>query len=379
MGKLFGVTLDVGGSELRAKPLSTGEIMAIPNDAVAIEKENFRYKPTDEPFNLCEIVEAPKSEYLGIVASGTAGAMYDNEVMTLKSGEAKTNQNNYYKQVIYTIARACMIDKIKKRNQNAGMGTHYVDETYDCINVICIPVREFSGKEDCASKLKANLVGTYVAEFPLMDTGMEKVAFTLQASRMGVVAEGGVAVLALSKTLSPDSISVVVDMGDYSTDIAVFKGKSMLGNRVVSLPWAGRTLLTNLRLELCDMGYMLSQADMPRILETGEVKEGVDSLSVKSIVQEKKKQFVDNYLKNEILQLLNANMIAPSQVENLIPIGAPMNSVEDEESISDFIADACDMRSAMIVKVADNLRYANIEQASIFTQMLFNKESKQGR
>ena len=60
MRHVKGLTLDIGGSELRALPLGSDEVTCIKNECVSITENNFRFKQVDDKAGLCEIVNAPR-------------------------------------------------------------------------------------------------------------------------------------------------------------------------------------------------------------------------------------------------------------------------------------------------------------------------------
>lgn len=365
MRNIRGLTLDIGGSELRAKPYGLAEKTCIPNECATILQENFRFKPTDDPIGCCEIIEAPRKEYEGYIAVGSVGRSYPSENIALSTGEPKTAQGNYYKQMLYMIAREALAE-----SERCGFNT--VSPQVDRIGYVlsvCIPIREHSGREDCSSKLKSKLVGDYVVRFPLFESP-RYVRFTLKSSWIGVVPEGGVAMTALRKSVDQDTLSLIIDVGEVTTDIALFKGKSLYGDKVVSVSWAGRTLSSNIRMALNDAGYVLAQSDVQDVIKTGRVRLGVDEVSVVEIIQAEKKNFVRNYLQEEILNLLNANKIIPTQIHNVIPIGAVMNASAGMPPLYDYILDDCNLRFAKVYELADDLRYVNISQAETYTELL---------
>lgn len=364
---LRGLTIDNGGSEVRTLPID-GDIDKMSNDFVTIEEKDFRVKEIEDKLELCNVLKAPKETYLGIVARGVAGRLYDAKAMTFDSQSAKTSSTNYYRQIVYAIARDAMKANLKTGQQKEDIGFDYVIAT-------CIPIKEHSGKNDCATKLKAALNGEYIVEFPLFDEP-RTITFKVRSECIGVVPEGGVAVAALKDQLTPDDISLVIDMGHVSVDIAIFKGKTMYGDKVISSPYAGSTLIALLRSALVDEGYSVNDTQVQRILETGIVKHGAQEVDATDIVNAQKGIYVRNFLKKEVLSILNMNAINAKQVQYLIPIGAGMNNPEREGSIVRELALCCGLSSAAVKVLSKDLRYVNVEQTALFAKALYRRAAR---
>lgn len=365
---LRGLTIDNGGSEVRTLPID-GDIDKMSNDFVTIEKRDFRVKEIEDKLELCNVLKAPKEAYLGIVARGAAGRLYDAKAMTFDSQSTKTSSTNYYRQIVYAIARDAMKATLKGEQQDTE------DIDFDYVITTCIPIKEHSGKNDCATKLKAALSGEYTVEFPLFDEP-RTITFKIRPECIGVVPEGGVAVAALKDQLTPDDISLVIDMGHVSVDIAIFKGKTMYGDKVISSPYAGSTLIALLRSALADEGYSVNDSQVQRILETGVVKHGAQEVDAIDIVNAQKGIYVRNFLKKEILSILNMNAINAKQVQYLVPIGAGMNNPEREGSIVRELALCCGLSSAAVKVLSKDLRYVNVEQTALFAKALYRRASR---
>ena len=117
---LRGLAIDNGGSEVRTLSLD-GKLTTLTNDFVRIKREDFRYKDTENPLELCDVVEAPKEEYVGIIARGMTGKMYDSKMLNITSQSAKTESIAYYNQFIYAIARDAMEEKLRRTEAKENM------------------------------------------------------------------------------------------------------------------------------------------------------------------------------------------------------------------------------------------------------------------
>lgn len=371
---LRGLAIDNGGSEVRTLSLD-GKLTTLTNDFVRIKREDFRYKDTENPLELCDVVEAPKEEYVGIIARGMTGKMYDSKMLNITSQSAKTESIAYYNQFIYAIARDAMEEKLRRTEAKENMKLkvivpEFLKDTTDMFEYIictCIPIKEHSGKNDCATKLKAKLAGDYTVEFPLLPNH-DSVRFRLTATNIGVVPEGGVAMTALRNEINPEDISIVIDIGHITMDMALFKGKTIYGNKVISAQRAGSTLISLARSSLEDAGYFVNNEQAGKAIETGIVKRGAINEDISNLILEEKKAFVKNYIYPKIVDLLNMNSINASQVQNIIPIGAAMN----DKSFIEEIINICGFRDAMVKKLSDDLRHVNVQQAVVFVKVMYN-------
>ena len=376
MSRLRGITVDNGGSEIRVQPVcgcASSDIMKMANDVVYISEDDFRVKEVAEPERLCRVVNAPDSKMRGIFASGITGAAYVNQSLDISSQESKTGNDNFYKQFVYAVAcdalRAYLEERSGFRIMNPRITGDYSNDTFSYVIVACIPIKEFNGNKDCAKILKDRLHGEYEVEFPLVP-GEPHIYFSISRNRTGVVPEGGVAIMGLRKEIHEDDISLIVDMGHITTDIALFKGGNLFG-KVISAPSAGSTLIGNIRGALADDGFYLTDSQVADIMATGTAKRGASRVDVSAVLDRQCKLFVENYLQKEIIQILNMNAINARQVQNFIPIGAPMNPRNGTSVICDTIVKSCGLEYAEVKILAGDLRYVNVQQASNFTKKLF--------
>lgn len=373
------VALDNGGSGIRVCEVGDGhtdEMMVFENNIVSIEESDFRKKDIEDPRMLCRILKAPCEEYKKILAQGMTGQAYNNRMLAVSSQKAKTSSDNYYLQMLFAIARDALRGWVKSGGYSQfTIGSEHFNAEVDFCYVItvCIPIVEFMGVKDCASKLKDKISGEYEVEFPLMEN-CPRIRFTVKKEWIGVVPEGGVAVAELRGQLSSDDYSIVVDMGHVSTDIALFKGLSVCG-RVVSSQFAGSTLIANVRNALADEGYILSEGQIAKVIKTGAVKSGKKEVDVSDMIREHERNFVANYLTKEIIQVLNMNAVNAKQVQNVIPIGAPMNKPMGSDIIKEIVRE-CGFEDAEVKLLACDLRYVNVEQAAKFARVLAKKASK---
>lgn len=378
--EIRGIAVDNGGSEVRVmdgmNPVLE-DMIKLKNDFVSIKEKDFRVKEVAEPAKLCRVLEAPNPDFMGIFAQGLTGKAYEGQVVVISSQKEKTADPNYYKQFIFAVAQ----DALKAWIQSGGYSMYSngnsesqqhpdIADSYDYCIVACIPIQEFSGAKDCAGLLKNTLQGHYVVEFPLLDK-KPVISFNIKAEFMGAAPEGGIAVKALKDQLEEDDISLLVDMGCVTTDIALFQGTHLLG-RVSSVKFASSTLVANIRAVLADEGYFVSEVQAENVLITKRVKDGHESVDVSAIVEEQSRNFVRNYLQNEIIGILNANHVNARQVQNFVPIGASFNNPESNALISEIVACA-NLQKAKLCILADDLRYVNIQQASRFVKKFVKK------
>lgn len=371
---LHGVTIDNGGSQVRSLGVDAPieEIVLMDNDFVKIDSSKFRYKEVENPDKVINVVKAPLKDYEILMGQGITGRQYEGESISISSQSSKTDNVNYYRQLIFTLALEAF-NTINKRG--------YIAEDPDKIQHIdfvlctCIPVKEHSGNKDCAALLKDRLCGDYTIEFPLVTSGFRSLTFSIVPEYVGVLPEGGVTISIFGKdTFSSDDLSIVIDMGHVSTDIAIFKGRSILGGKTSSSRFAGSTLNAAVRAALQDEGYFLNDEQVQSVLRTGKVRVGSKFVDVSDEINKQKEIFVANFIAPEIVQILNLNGINAMQIQNVIPIGAPMNCDEDfDNSIPAMITKQCHLDNAELRIVKGDLRFANLVATSMFTKALFAK------
>lgn len=370
--KLRGLAVDNGGSEVRVTDLE-GHHTLLGNDFVTIKREDFRVKENDSPLDVIDVRKAPNEEYLGLVARGIVGRMYNGCALTIDNQSSKTSSVNFYRQFIFAVARQCMQFKMGEPDFGTHTGHRRGEVDYLVPLATCIPVKEHSGKQDCAKRLKAAVSGDYVVSFPLLDCEDRTVSFRLMEKHIGVVPEGGVAIAAMSKDLTQDDFTLIVDMGKLTVDIQLFRGKTLYGNKVISSPYAGGTLLALIRSALADEGYALTEEQVETVLSTGVVRTGASTVDVTDIIKAQKRVYVQNYLKNEVIQLLNMNAVNAKQITYLLPIGAGMNNPMSPDSIICELARACGLGGAAIKVLSSDLRYVNLEQTAMFAKVMLLK------
>lgn len=359
------VAVDNGGSELRVRSTSGFELNE-ESEFVSIRESDFRVKDVEDTMMLCNITKAPKAEYLGIIANCGAGRQYTASTLGFNSQAPKTESVNYYRQFIYGLAKAAYEAKSKGTGVHLGYNSD-VDVQFTVVT--CIPVKEHVGKNDCVTRVKANLAGTYEAEFLLLDEP-RKVTFSVSPQRVGVVPEGAVAVSKIGNELEPDDFTLVVDMGDVTVDISLFKGKKLYSDKVESSSAAGSTLLALVRSALVDEGYYLNDAQAKRALSTEYVMDGAEKVDVSGILSEVRKDYVRNFLKEDIIRTLNINNVKAKQIKNFVPLGAGMNNSEREGSIVKEIVNSCGLEKAIVYILAEDLRYVNVESTLTFAEAL---------
>lgn len=375
--EIRGLAIDNGGSAIRTLTLD-GYLMELPNDFVAVDDKAFRVKETEDKLGLCNVVHASNREYCGIIACGMTGRLYEGKRIAFDSQSAKTSSMDYYREFIYTLARDAIKEKrgeygnVRERVQSSG------DAALDFKYVLstCIPIKEHSGRTDCAAKLKEALEGVYDVEFPLLPEGPNSVSFSISASNIGVLPEGGVAITALRGTIGKEDITLIVDMGHVTVDLALFKGTTLYGGQVVSSPYAGSTLIGLVRAALADEGFFLNEAQVQDVLETNRVRQGVTNLDITDLVNKQRSIFVQNYLKSEIVELLNMNAINAKQIQYFVPIGAGMNNAYAEGSIVREIVASCGLDNASVKLLSDDLRLVNVEQALVYAEAMYKRATK---
>ena len=375
-----GIAVDNGGSEVRVSSLDKPElkdIIKIPNDFMTIKEKDFRVKEVAEPKKLCRVIKAPDERFLGIYAQGITGRAFANQAIPISSqDDGKTTSLNYYRQLVFAVAqdaiRAWVNDggySLYTNSQGEKMSLNIGDGYKYCL-VVCVPIKEFSGAKDCGTILRNAIAGEYEVEFPLLDNS-PVVKFELSANLTGVVPEGGIAIRALKNEIGEDEYTLVIDMGHVTVDIAIFQGIHLLG-QVVSSHFAGSALIASVSAVLADEGYFLSEAQVQEVLKTKQVKDGKSYVDVSEIVDTQIENFVNNYLRNDITRVLNANGLNVKQVQNVAPLGEPMNDPQHNYLLAKII-ETMRLEKAEVKILAEDLRYVNIQQALKFVNKLISK------
>ena len=373
------VTIDNGGSEIRVKN-SKDEILTINNNIIKVSPENFRVKNIEDPYSVVQILSAPSTLMCGIYANGDAAQNYVGEPVKFDNQTPKTASSAYYKTLIVAIAN----DAIRRVQSGFETGEFKKPMLSFCdalelsyVLTTLIPIREHSGQKDCAAVLKDTITGSYEVMFPLVE-GMNRVKFSLDKSHIAVVPEGGVGMMALGAMISPEDISLVIDMGHITNDISVFKGKQLLGTATDSSPFAGATLLSDIRNALIDSGYRVSDKQLIDSVATGDIYLGAIKQDVSEIVSKCKERFAESTIKPAVISILNTARIPASSIKNIVPIGSPMN-VEPTKvgNMAYFIQRACGLQNSCIRQLDKDLRYVNLNMAHRVCKALFEKYSKE--
>lgn len=377
---LRGITIDNGGSEVRVLPLDgriPEDLLCIPNAFYSIPEKYFRVKEVEDPRALCVFKKAPKPEYLGIFASGLTGRSYSSASnITMNNMENKTGSLSYYQQFLFSIARDAINSYLDfdQKDANKVYNGNPLKQEYHYVIVTCIPIKEHSGDTDCAEAMREALVGTYEVEYPLIP-GQPKLTFIIQPKYFGVTPEGGIVMTSLRSLIEPEDITLVADMGNNTFDIELFKGTSLLG-KVRSSQYAGQVLVGEVRSALEEKGHILTDEQAQRAVETNIVKRGALDIDVKDIIDEQRAKFVHDFLRKEVLQVLNRNGFNASQVRNFVPVGAPMQD-KGPKSIRTTMIRECGLKDARVLETSVPSRYANVASASIFTKKLFKLAEKE--
>ena len=365
-----GITTDIGGSGIRS--MGIGELVSEHSNTVKIiDEETFRVKESSEKQEeLFEIVSSTNADYVGIYAMGYTGELYSGVVANMTSQGTKTQSKVYYIQSLYAIAYELLEyyldDLIEERLINLDT------DTFDVIMTTCIPVREHTGNTDGATLLKQKLAGEYSIKFPTVNNGVT-INFKIKEENIAVLPEGASIVPTLGGVES-DDITLVVDLGYVTMDLALFRGKQLLGDNVVSSPNAGSTLEGLIRNILIDAGFSRASNEVARhALETGKVKVGGTDKDISHIVKKTKEAFVQNFIKSEIVNIVNTANLALTDINNIVPIGGPMQEDDKTGSIPDMILDYCGLEDATMFVQEGNLRHVNIIKAHSIMKVLLKR------
>ena len=388
MKYLRGIAIDNGGSEVRVQEANkpTDEMVTYVNKYKRIDENSFRVKETENPYELVRITKAPNPKFLGIFAHGATAELYNGMAVNISTQAKKTDSLEYYIQLICDIAEDAGRNDIYQvpveeleRYKSGKKGLFDLGRSWDYVLTVVIPVAEHSGTEDRALKLKHNIAGEYEVEFPLVKSDSKVVrSFTIRPENIGVLAEGGVVVASLKNNINPEDMTVTIDMGAVSVDLALFKGTKIYGSTTITSWNAGSVLKANCRAALADAGYFLTDDAVDDAIEKGYVRQGTSEVDVSKIIKDEKERFSHNFLASDILSLLNRNGLNAKQIQNVVPVGASMNDrLSDKLGSVLFTAlNTVGMTKVNVIRATDDLRYANIIAAQKFCKILLAKAVK---
>lgn len=374
------ISIDNGGSELRVLPYGAREdgIIHVPATFIDIPEQEFRVKEVQDPFMLQRVIAAPQASYFGYIGAGMTAKMYKGHALQMDSTRRKTASDEFYRQIIFGIALGIIKDEELSFIEESTDLTLYSDYLGDYIQVVLctnIPIKEHSGRQDFVQEFKDMICGRYEVEFPLLPA-KPVVKFVVREEYVGVLPEGGVVVSAVGQSIAEDDYSLVIDLGHVSDDLSIYKGKKLYGNTVISSPRAGSTLIGIVQSALIDAGYQANTEVAVDAITTGEITSGKRLVDVSGMVIECKMEFVRNFMKQDIIQLINTVGITTAQVANVVPVGYLMNESINLGSIVDMVITEMGFTDAEQLIAAKDLRYANLMAIDRFTSVLQKKASK---
>lgn len=376
MSKRRVITIDNGGSELRYIANSESrDIHTMEKSIRLLEKDGFRVKDNVEDYDIAEIVKAPKPEYNGMYATGVGYYMYDGMDISMSNQNKKTNTLAWYQQVLAAISIDAM-KACKKEEAKCDPDLDDATANFEYILTTLIPVHEHSGTTDYVSKLKDNLDGEYEVKFPAIKEGINTVRFTLRKEHIGVLPEGVVTMTSLRNQVQPNDYTLIIDMGHVTTDLSLCKGINMIGNAVVSSPFAGGTLLKLVKSAIRDYGCVANDDMAIEALQTNKFRIGKKEIDISHEMDNAKRMFISNYIKNEILNQIELAGITAASIQYVVPIGAVLgvqNPVTGNYDILEHIINEVNLDNAEVKVVSDDLRYVNILKAADFCEAFARK------
>lgn len=375
------VSIDNGGSELRILPNGCKEdgIIHVSGGFLDIPEQEFRIKEVEDPFMLQRVISAPQASYYGYIGAGLTAKMYKGQSLQMDSTRRKTGSEEFYRQIVFGVALSIIKDEEMYGIQEAETLELYRDYLSDFIDIVLctdIPIKEHSGRQDFVQEFKKNICGNYEVQFPLLPT-KPIVRFSLKEDYIGVLPEGGVVVSAVGSSIADNEYSLVIDLGHVSNDLSIYRGKKLYGNTVISSPRAGSTLIGIVQSALIDAGYQANIEIAIDAITTGEIVIGKKTIDVSDIVIDAKDEFVKNFIKQDILQIINTVGITPGQVNNIIPVGYLMNESVNLGSITDMIISELGFTYAEELQAAKDLRYANLMALDRFTTVMTKKVTRE--
>lgn len=367
------ITLDNGGSGIRfIANTDNREVHEIDNNISIIDPIEFRPKDNVGKLDIIHVLSAPDKEIEKMFAAENGYYMYSGEDVKFTSQTKKSDTTAWYQKSIIAIARDAMGSLLRAQALNPNP-TLYAEFQY--ITIPLIPLYEHSGSSDFVTKLKTRLAGTYEVAFPMLGPDA-KVKFTLPNDKMGVLPEGAVVITSLRNEIQPEDYTIVIDMGDGTTDRAMFRGTKLLGSAITPSTFAGGTLLKLISTEINKHGMAANRELAVQALTTYKVNISKREINLNDGIDSAKRKFINSYIKDEILTLIELSGIQASNVTRVVAIGGVLgttNPLTDKKDLLDMIMEECNLVNAELKTFEGNQRHVNVQKAADFADALAKK------
>lgn len=371
--KLKGIVIDNGGSQLRTVSMNKGNsfdknLTVVTNDIYSISEASFRVKEVADNKQIIRIEKAQKVEYIGIYGAGKSALMFGGTKLALDPLKKKTDNQNFYKQLLFGVFHKLITDLV--RDYGEDIPSSVTDDVIEIALTCTIPVKEWAGSSDRPAYLKECINGMYTVSYPCIKNN-PTFTVSIKSVHIGVVPEGVVAIKTVKSTLRPDDYTLIIDIGEVSTDIAICQYTSVDGSTATSSPNAGTGLVSLVMDNINDEeNVRVSKEAATQAIVTGNVKIGATEKNVVSIVVEAKRKFVNNYLREDIISVLTRRGIPVSQIAYVVPIGGIMSTALTG-SVQNMIIDSLGLENSKILTVGEDFRYVNAYSASQLFEKVF--------
>lgn len=364
------ITIDNGGSELRyISNTDNRDVHVVDNNISIIDPLDFRIKESVGDLDIVKVVSAPDTELQKMFATENGYYMYSGVGVGFNSQTKKSDSTAWYQKCIIAIAKDAMGALLREEENNSGKK---IDNEYEYVLVPLIPLYEHSGSTDFITKLKNRLAGSYEVEFPVLGEN-KSVKFTLTTDKMGVLPEGAVVITSMRNEISPEDYTIVIDMGNGTTDRAMFKGTKLVGSAITPSTFAGGTLLKLIGAEIQKTGIPTNTDLEIQALVEYKLNIKKRNIEIGSGVDNAKRIFINSYIKDEILTLIELSGIQSANVTRVIAIGGVLgseNPVTKERDLLNLIMEECNLVNADLVLIEGNQRHINIQKAADFCDIL---------
>lgn len=364
------ITIDNGGSELRfISNTDNREVKILDNNMSIINPADFRVKDGVGELDIIKVIEAPAEEFKKMFATEVGYFMYNGSGIGFTSQTNKADSDAWYQKCIIAIARDAMGSLLENGEDIDGT------TEFEYAAVPLIPLSEHSGSKDLVSKLKERLAGTYVIEFPILGEG-KRVKINIAPERIGVLPEGAVVITSMRSEIEKDDYTIIVDMGNGTTDRAMFKGTQLVGSAITPSTFAGGTLLKLIGTEVTNHSVATTTDLEIQALNTNKITIRKNDIDMSEGVDRAKQTFISSYIKNEILTLIELSGIQASNVSRIIAIGGVLgleNPTTKKKDLLELIVKECNLTNADIVTIEGNPRHVNVQKAADFCDVLATK------
>lgn len=302
------VALDLGGSAIREQYIG-----------MDVNKLDSQFEVIPMNSRIFEDITEKHSDFTILKATRT-----DAENKRYARGEARNFLRGIKSQVDNTVLKVDQVETYV--NAIHAVATSLLNNgktDADVIVGVCIPTSEFFSAG--ADRIKESLSGAHSVKFNLLDKTVD-----FNVKRVLVFPEGVIATLDLMKDnkikeLIMSKTGIIVDAGRRSTDITIMKNGRPVAGAARSLPIGGLNLEAIVAVELENLGYMISGAELAKAVGEGFIVDGNNHLAIGSNVQSAK-EVLTGSIAEGIVEVLATRTMSLREISYIVYIGRCFDS-----------------------------------------------------